>query len=82
MRVASSDRVALSRRREQGGTSTILAKVVRRSLIIFGLGIALNGFPSYHWETIRIPGVLQRIGIEADNFASSTGTLRGLEMAG
>ncbi len=56
---------ALSKRLEgPGATGSILGKVFRRSLIIFGLGIALAGFPEYnHWATIRIPGVLQRIAL-------------------
>jgi predicted acyltransferase len=37
--------------------------VLRRSVIIFLLGLLLNGFPEYHWQTIRIPGVLQRIAL-------------------
>lgn len=49
--------------RVQGGESRggLLLKVVRRTLIIFALGMILNGFPYFHWETLRIPGVLQRI---------------------
>ncbi len=38
-------------------------KVLRRSLIIFGLGIFLNGFPYFNFAGIRIPGVLQRIAV-------------------
>jgi predicted acyltransferase len=38
-------------------------KVLRRSLILVAVGIALNGFPFYDFSTIRIPGVLQRIGV-------------------
>jgi len=39
----------------------ILAKVIRRSIILFGLGLFLNnGWDLDHW---RIPGVLQRFGI-------------------
>ncbi len=56
---------ALSKRLE-GDVSrgSVLGKIVRRSLIIFGLGIALAGFPNYdNWATIRIPGVLQRIAL-------------------
>jgi predicted acyltransferase len=49
--------------RLQGGESKreLLLKVARRTLIIFALGIVLNGFPYFHWDTLRIPGVLQRI---------------------
>jgi predicted acyltransferase len=38
-------------------------KVIRRSLIIFGLGLFLNGFPFFHLSDIRIPGVLQRLAV-------------------
>jgi predicted acyltransferase len=37
--------------------------ILKRSLILFGLGLFLNGFPSYHLDSIRIPGVLQRIAV-------------------
>ena len=38
-------------------------KIIRRTLIIFALGLFLSGFPLYDLSTIRIPGVLQRIAI-------------------
>jgi len=38
-------------------------RVLRRAAIIFGLGLLLNGVPSFDWATIRIPGVLQRIAL-------------------
>lgn len=48
----------------------ILQHVFIRSLILFAIGIFLNGFPfglfgghNFSWATIRIPGVLQRIAI-------------------
>ena len=41
----------------------LFVKILKRSLILIGLGIFLNGFPYFDWEVIRIPGVLQRIGI-------------------
>jgi predicted acyltransferase len=38
--------------------------VVRRSAILFGLGLFMALFPSFSdWGTLRIPGVLQRIGV-------------------
>jgi predicted acyltransferase len=42
-----------------------LIKVLRRSLVIFMLGIFLNGFPfiNFEWHSFRILGVLQRIAI-------------------
>lgn len=41
----------------------LLLKIGRRSVLLFLLGIFLNGFPEFTWNTIRIPGVLQRIAI-------------------
>jgi predicted acyltransferase len=38
-------------------------KVIKRTAIIFGLGLFLNGFPYFQLSTIRIAGVLQRIAI-------------------
>lgn len=42
---------------------SLYVKVARRSLIIFALGLFLNGFPYFHLGEIRIAGVLQRIAI-------------------
>jgi predicted acyltransferase len=39
----------------------ILLRVLRRSIILFALGLFLSGFPYFHLSRIRIPGVLQRI---------------------
>jgi predicted acyltransferase len=41
----------------------MLFKVLRRTLILFALGIAITGFPGFDWSEIRIPGVLQRIAL-------------------
>jgi predicted acyltransferase len=41
----------------------LLAKMLRRTLTIFGLGIMLNGFPLFDLSVLRIPGVLQRIAL-------------------
>jgi predicted acyltransferase len=41
----------------------LLWHVFKRSVILFILGLLLNGFPDYNLHTIRIPGVLQRIAI-------------------
>lgn len=41
----------------------IYLKIFRRTLILFGLGMFLAGFPYFNLGTIRIPGVLQRIAI-------------------
>jgi predicted acyltransferase len=56
--------LAFGRRLESGGSKRDLyLKVVRRTLIIFALGIFLAGFPEFQLSTIRIPGVLQRIAV-------------------
>ena len=55
---------SFGKRREGGsGWFGLLFKIVRRSVVIFGIGLALNGFYKYDWATIRIPGVLQRIAL-------------------
>ena len=41
----------------------ILRKAIIRTLKMFGIGLFLNLLWDYHWESFRIPGVLQRIAI-------------------
>ncbi|MBF0131386.1 MAG: DUF5009 domain-containing protein [Magnetococcales bacterium] len=63
--------LSLSRRRHQGATvGEVCRHLLARSLLIFGLGLFLSGFPfglafdhHFSWATMRIPGVLQRIAI-------------------
>ena len=65
--------LALKRRVDAGTPKRpLVAKIVKRSVIIFGLGLFLNGYPFGLFgsrgfaeliETWRIPGVLQRIAI-------------------
>ncbi|MDZ7260848.1 MAG: DUF5009 domain-containing protein [candidate division KSB1 bacterium] len=55
---------SFAHRLARGDSKTKLyLKVIRRTLIIFGLGLFLNGFPYFNLSTIRIPGVLQRIAL-------------------
>jgi len=55
---------SLRRRASQlASPASLFAMIVRRTVILFGLGLLLNGFPYYHLSTIRIPGVLQRIAL-------------------
>jgi predicted acyltransferase len=44
-------------------TPGVYWRIVRRSLILFALGLLLNGFWNYDWSSIRIMGVLQRISL-------------------
>src|SRR2546423_7204385 len=56
--------LAFGKRIERGDARRALfIKVVYRSAIIFLLGEFLAGFPYFHFSTIRIPGVLQRIAV-------------------
>ena len=38
-------------------------RLLRRTLLLIGLGLLLDAFPFYQFETMRFPGVLQRIGL-------------------
>lgn len=42
---------------------SLYLKIIRRALILFVLGLLLNGFPHYDLSILRIPGVLQRIAV-------------------
>ena len=49
---------------KRGVTRTnLIQRLLRRTLVLFVLGLVLNGFPDYHLATLRIPGILQRIAI-------------------
>jgi len=55
---------AFSKRIDTGQSKKKLyLKILKRTLILFGLGLLLNAFPFFHLSTWRIPGVLQRIAI-------------------
>jgi predicted acyltransferase len=41
----------------------LVQRLLRRSVVLFILGLVLNGFPDYQLRTLRIPGILQRIAI-------------------
>ncbi len=56
--------LSTAKRIEQGANrEKLLAHVVRRSVLIFALGLFLAGFPYFHLSHIRIPGVLPRIAV-------------------
>ena len=62
--VGVSMTLSFASRVSRGWTPRALAlHVVRRSLLIFALGLFLNGFPDFDFSTIRIMGVLQRIAL-------------------
>ena len=56
--------LSIARRAADGASRGELAMgLVRRGAIIFAIGLALNFIPSFDLATVRIPGVLQRIGL-------------------
>ena len=56
--------LSFSRRQEAGESIRDLQlHIIRRGALIVLIGLLLNGFPRYDLSTIRIPGVLQRIGV-------------------
>ncbi|MBI3125258.1 MAG: DUF5009 domain-containing protein [Ignavibacteriales bacterium] len=62
--VGVSIMLSLSKRKERGDNQNkLMMQIFRRGLLIFIIGIALGGFPTYNFSIIRIPGVLQRIAI-------------------
>jgi predicted acyltransferase len=62
--VGVSITLAFARRVEEGAVQRALyLKVLKRSAIIFGLGLLLNLVPNFDFANVRIPGVLQRIAI-------------------
>lgn len=55
---------SFTRRIDEGANKLqLMLHMLRRAALLFGLGLLLNGFPTYTLETIHIPGVLQRIAI-------------------
>ncbi len=52
-----------SRVRRGESRRTLLLHTLRRSAIIFLIGLFLNGFPHFHLATWRVAGVLQRIAL-------------------
>jgi predicted acyltransferase len=56
--------LSFASRSARGVTQRSLAwHVIRRSALIFAIGLFLNGFPSFDFQSIRIMGVLQRIAL-------------------
>jgi predicted acyltransferase len=55
---------SITSRVRQGDTSRkIVLRILRRSALLFLLGLAVNGFPEYDWHMLRFPGILQRIAV-------------------
>lgn len=55
---------SLGRRAEAGDDKPkLLVQLFKRAAIIFLIGLLLNLIPNFNFDTVRIPGVLQRIAI-------------------
>lgn len=61
--VGTSIHFAYQDKLDEGLTKKVFFKILKRALIIFALGVFLALFPKFNFETVRIPGVLQRIGV-------------------
>lgn len=56
--------LSFSARRRAGATQAgLLLNVLRRSALIFALGLLLNALPYFDWEIVRAMGILQRIAL-------------------
>jgi len=56
--------LAFAKRMESGGgTRDLYLKIIKRTLIIFAIGLFLNGLPYFGLAEYRIPGVLQRLAV-------------------
>ena len=55
--------LALPRLVEREGLRGAHLRVLRRALVLYGLGLIYYGGISHHWADVRYAGVLQRIGI-------------------
>lgn len=55
---------SLSRyQREGADRKNLYKRVIRRTLLLFFLGLIYNGLLNFNWHDLRIPGVLQRIAL-------------------
>jgi predicted acyltransferase len=61
--VGMSMALSLGPRIEAGRQAGLIPKILRRSLLLFGVGLLLHLYPRFRFATLRIPGVLQRIAL-------------------
>ncbi|MCB1024245.1 MAG: DUF5009 domain-containing protein, partial [Acidobacteria bacterium] len=62
--VGSAIPFSLGKRIKAGGADrAVFAKIIRRTIVIFTLGILLALIPKFDFANLRIPGVLQRIAV-------------------
>lgn len=52
-----------TRLQREGDRAALIWHVLGRSVLLIVVGLIVNGFPDYVWQTLRLPGILQRIGL-------------------
>jgi predicted acyltransferase len=56
--------LSISRRLDQGASrGEVVKHILWRALALVGIGFLLNLYPAFDWAHVRVPGVLQRIGL-------------------
>jgi predicted acyltransferase len=55
--------IAISFNKKQISNSKLLKSITYRSVLLILIGVFVNGFPYFEWQNLRIPGILQRIGL-------------------
>jgi len=56
--------LSFDKRLDRGASkSSLVVGILRRTAILFALGLVVNGYPHFPWATLRIYGVLQRIAL-------------------
>jgi predicted acyltransferase len=55
--------LSLNRARVEGGRKSALGRIVRRSLLLFGIGVLYYGGIAREWPDVQLAGVLPRIAI-------------------
>ena len=55
--------ISLRKAKENGADRNVYLRIFKRTLILFVLGLFLNGFPYFDFSVLRIPGVLQRTAL-------------------
>ncbi|HZR81018.1 MAG TPA: heparan-alpha-glucosaminide N-acetyltransferase domain-containing protein [Candidatus Binatia bacterium] len=56
--------LALGGARDRGAAGgALVARIVRRAVLLFCVGLFLNAFPTFDLAHLRVPGVLQRIAL-------------------
>ncbi len=62
--VGAAVTVSVGQRARHGAARHRLVwQILRRTALIFALGLFFNGFPLFDWSNLRIPGVLQRVAL-------------------